>query len=103
MRFSQRHFVLQAQHYDSLEYGSLMAWLMVNPVSKAPLNFRQKFQLHFPKNLFFHFDERLNNRILRNQQWHLLHQYPLRGRGNKLQDRVRVDKTQVQELNKRNR
>ena len=102
MRFSLRHFVLQAQHYDSLESGSLTAWLMLNPVSKAPLNFRQKFQPHLLKKSLFHFDERLNNRILRNQQWHLLRQYPLRGRGNKSPDRVRVDKIQVQELNKRN-
>ena len=102
MRFSLRHFVLQAQHYDSLESGSLTAWLMLNPVSKAPLNFRQKFQPHFLKKLFFRFDEWLNNRILRNQQWHLPHQYRLLCRGNKHPDRVRVDKIQVQELNKRN-
>ena len=102
MRFSLRHFVLQAQHCDLLEFGNLTAWLMLNPVSKVPLNFRQKFQPHFPKKLFFHFDERLNNRILRNQQWHLLRQCPPLGRGNKRPDRVRVDKIQVQELNKRN-
>ena len=66
MRFSLHHFVLQAQHYDSLESGSLTAWLMLNLVSKAPLNFRQKFQPHFLKKLFFRFDERLNNRILKN-------------------------------------
>ena len=102
MRFSLRHFVLQAQHCDLLESGSLTAWLMLNPVSKAPLNFRHKFQPHFLKKSLFHFDVQLNNRILRNQQWHLLRQYPLRGHGNKRPDRVRVDKIQAQELNKRN-
>ena len=76
---------------------------MVDLVAKALLNFQPGSRPHFVLEFVHSLDAQLNNLLLRNRQWHQLHQYQLHDRDSKSRDLVMVDKILVPELSRKSR